>query len=161
VPYGLFISPSRSVTSQDPAEPTVPHGRHSGLGEHERGAQVHRQHLIEGGGGGDVLQRLDVAQPGIADQHVRRAQRFGGRLDEPTGGLRAAQVSADRERRAACRGDLRRQCPGGLSVGAGAEPRRCPAGGKPAGQGLPASRRRRGRSARISVGWLLVGGCFN
>jgi hypothetical protein len=85
------------------------------------GAQVHRQHLIELGGG-DVLQRLDVAQPGIADQHVHRAQRFGGRRDELTGGLRAAQVGADRERPAACRGDLRRERSGGLSLGAVAEP---------------------------------------
>ena len=54
------------------------------MGEQERGAQVHRQHLIELGGG-DVLQRLDAAQPGVADQHIHRAQCFGGRLDELTG----------------------------------------------------------------------------
>jgi len=39
---------------QDPAESPVPHGGHRALGEQERGAQVHRQHLIELGGG-DVL----------------------------------------------------------------------------------------------------------
>lgn len=62
--------------------------------------------------------------------------RFGGRLDELTGGLRAAQVGADRDRRAACRGDLRRQCLGGLAVGAVAERQRCPASGQPGRRGL-------------------------
>jgi hypothetical protein len=42
----------------------------------ERGTQVHCQHLVELGGG-DVLQRLDAAQPGVADQHIHRTQRFG------------------------------------------------------------------------------------
>jgi hypothetical protein len=35
-------------------------------------AQVHRQHLIELGGG-DVLQRLEMAQPGVAGQHSTSA----------------------------------------------------------------------------------------
>jgi hypothetical protein len=64
----------------------VPAWSRRALGEQERGAQVHRQHLIELGGG-DVLQRLEMAQPVVADQHSTstRAQRFGGRLDELTG----------------------------------------------------------------------------
>jgi hypothetical protein len=45
-----------------------------------------RQHLIELGGG-DVLQRMEMAQPSVADQRIasHRARRFGGRLDELTG----------------------------------------------------------------------------
>jgi hypothetical protein len=86
-----------------------------------------------------------MAQPVDADQHSTstRAQPFGGRLDELTGGLRAAQVGADRGRRAAGRGDLRRQCVGGLAVGAVAEPRHGPAGGRPECQRLPDAAARR------------------
>jgi hypothetical protein len=120
---------------QDPAEPPFPHGGHRGLGEQERGAQVHGQHLIELGGA-DVFQRLDAAQPSVADQHIHRAQRGGSDLDQFTGGLRAAQVGADRDHRAARCGDLRCQCLGGLAVGAVAEPQRCPADGQPARQRL-------------------------
>jgi len=36
---------------QDPAGPRFPHGARRALGEQQRGAQVHRQHLIELGGG--------------------------------------------------------------------------------------------------------------
>jgi hypothetical protein len=102
---------------QDPAGPRFPDGARRALGQRERGAQVHRRHLIELGGGA-VLRRLEMAQPGVADQHrtSTRARRFGGRLDELTGGLRAAQAGAARGRRAAGRGDLRRQCPGGLAA---------------------------------------------
>jgi hypothetical protein len=53
---------------QDPAGPRFPHGARRALGEQERGGQVHRRHLIELGGG-DVLQRLEMAQPGVAGQH--------------------------------------------------------------------------------------------
>jgi hypothetical protein len=42
------------------------------LGEQERGAQVHRRHLIELGGG-DVLRRLEMAQPGVAGRHSTSA----------------------------------------------------------------------------------------
>jgi hypothetical protein len=57
---------------QDPAGPRFPHGARRALGEQERGAQVHRQHLIELGGG-DVLQRMEMAQPGVAGQHSTSA----------------------------------------------------------------------------------------
>ena len=116
---------------QDPAGPRFPHGARRALGEQERGARVYRQHLIELGGG-DVLQRMEMAQPVVAGQHSTstRARRFGGRLDELTGGLRAAQAGADRGCRASGRGDLRRQCLGGLAVGVLAEPRHGPAGSR-------------------------------
>jgi hypothetical protein len=114
----------------------------------------HRQHLIELGGG-DVLQRLEMAQPVVADQHSTstRAQRFGGRLDELTGGLQAAQVGAARGRRAAGRGDLRRQCLGGLAVGGLAEPRHGSAGGRPACQRLPDAAARAGDQRDPSAEW--------
>ena len=57
---------------QDPAGPRFPHGACRALGEQERGAQVHRRHLI-GLGGGDVLQRLEMAQPVVAGQHSTSA----------------------------------------------------------------------------------------
>ena len=57
---------------QDPAGPRFPHGARRALGEQERGAQVHRRHLIELGGG-DVLQRLEMAQSGVAGQHSTSA----------------------------------------------------------------------------------------
>jgi hypothetical protein len=53
---------------QDPAGPRFPDGARRALGQQERGAQVYRQHLIELGGG-DVLQRLEMARPVVAGQH--------------------------------------------------------------------------------------------
>ena len=50
-------------------DPRFPHGARRALGEQERGAQVHRQHLI-GLGGGDVLQRLEMTQPGVAGRRA-------------------------------------------------------------------------------------------
>jgi hypothetical protein len=51
------------------------------------------------------FQRLEMAQPGVAGQHRASAgpRRFGGRLDELAGGLRAAQAGAGRGRGAAGR----------------------------------------------------------
>jgi hypothetical protein len=132
---------------QDPAGPRFPHGARRALGQQERGAQVHRQHLVEPGGG-DILQRLEMAQPGVASTVRPSGRRFGGRLDELTGGLRAAQAGADRGRRAAGRGDLRGQCPGGL-----AEPRHGPAGSQPACQRLPDAAARAGDQRDPSTEW--------
>ena len=81
----------------------------------------------------------------------------GPALRRPPGradwGLRAAQVGADRGRRAAGRGDLRRQCLGGLAVGAVAEPRHGPAGGQPACQRLPDAAARAGDQRDPSAEW--------
>ena len=137
---------------QDPAGPRFPHGACRALGEQERGAQVHRRHLIELGGG-DVLQRLEMARRCWPAQHIGRARRFGGRLDELTGGLRAAQAGADRGRGAAGRGDLRRQCLGGLAVGGLAEPRHGPAGGRPAWRRLPDAAARAGDQRDPAAEW--------
>ena len=86
--------------------------------------------------------RLEMAQPVVAGQRgaSTRARRFGGRLDELTGGLRAAPAGAGRGRRTAGRGDLRRQCVGGLAVGAVAGPRHGPAGGRQRARACPVPR---------------------
>jgi hypothetical protein len=86
-----------------------------------------------------------MAQPVVAYQHS--TSNPGLTLRRPPGradwGLRVAQVGADRGRGAAGRGDLRRQCLGGLAVGGLAEPRHGPAGGRPACRRLPDAARSR------------------
>jgi hypothetical protein len=110
--------------------------------------RFHRRHLI-GLGGGDVLQRLEMAQPGVAGQHSTSAGP-GGRADW---GLWAAQAGAGRGRGAAGRGDLRRQCLGGLAAGGLAGPRHGPAGGRPACRRLPGAAARAGDQRDPAAEW--------
>jgi hypothetical protein len=74
---------------QDPAGPPFGHGARCALGEQERGARVHRQHLIELGGG-DVLRRLEMAQPKLVAERIYfdneiLLRQMRGEADAPTG----------------------------------------------------------------------------
>jgi hypothetical protein len=86
---------------------------------------------------------------------VRAASRPVHRrgLDELAGGLSAAQVSADRDRRAARRGDLRCQHFGRLAAGAVAKRQQGPADRQPARQRLPDAATRPGDQRNPATEW--------
>jgi hypothetical protein len=90
---------------QDPAAAVAPHAGDDELGQVERADDLDLEHQVVAAGG-EVHDRGEVGDGGVADQDVRRAELRRGRGDQAFPFFGLGQVDLDRYRGAAGRADV-------------------------------------------------------